>query len=483
MEVTSAIPDYLVIVLYLGLVFIVAYISSKKVQSTNYINNQYLAGQSLTTMESLSSIIATEVSALTFLGIPAFAFGSDFSFVQIYMGATFGRIVIAYVMLPKIYNQGLTVYSVMGKIGQNSNGQKYVAIFYAINKFLAVGVRLFSGSILVSHFFDLNIYSAIFIICALTFCYTLVGGLKAVVRTDMIQMFLFILGGVAAHFIIPQIAGSSWGDLMSAASSAGKTSFFDFSNPSSFIIGILGGFLFDMSTHGVDQDFVQRLTGNRTLKGAQRAIVCSSFISISIGFLFLGIGALLWSFYQVHPAPDLPADKIFAHFITEYFPAGLKGLMVAGVLAATMSTLDSTINALSSCLYNDIFKHKAKNKKEISKFYQKDTLIITIGLMLIAFIASKSDQLLLLGLKITSWTAGSLITLFFLTVVWKKIRLSPLNVIVAYAFGILAVYLNTYHFKLNWNFNVYLGALFSAIASLCTEKIQQQRDVNDNNVN
>lgn len=465
--------DIAIIIIYLIGVFSLAFLSGRKETGTGLVEDQYLAGKSLTFWESLGSIIATEVSALTFLGIPAFAFGKDYSFVQIYMGAIIGRVFIAKLMLPLVYDQGITVYSVMAKYG-NSGGQKAIAIFYSINKFLAVGVRLFSGSILVAQFFHVNIYIAVFLICVVTFFYTLIGGLKAVVRTDIAQMSLFIFGGIVAHILIPNVAGQSWSELISMATLAGKTTILDFSTPSLVFIGIAGGILFDMATHGVDQDFVQRLTGNSSMKSAQKAIFLSSFVSIAVGLLFLSIGALLWSYYQSNPHPGVANDQLFAYFITNHFPAGIKGLMVAGVLAATMSTLDSTINALSSTLYNDILKHEATEKEEIGKLYKRDTLLITLGLMIIAFIASTSEGLLVFGLKITSWTAGSLLAVFFATLVFKIARLTAANVVIAYAFGIMGVYLNTFHLQLNWNWNVYLGFGLATAALFIKKKIAPQ---------
>ena len=448
--------DILVIIFYLGGIFFLAFKSSRH-KGSDLIEDQYLAGKSLSIPESLFSIIATEVSALTFLGIPAFAYGKDFSFIQIYFGAIVGRVIISQIMLPLIYNKGLTVYSVMAKRG-NPNGQRAIAIFYSINKFLAVGVRLFSGSILVSQFFDINIFVAVGVICFITFFYTLIGGLKAVVRTDMVQMAIFVLGGITAHYLIPGVSDSTWTSLMTTAMNAGKISFIDFASPSAFVIGVLGGILFDMATHGVDQDFAQRLTANKSLKGAQFSIVVSSFFSIAVGLLFLGIGALLWSHHQMVPLPEgITPDQVFAHFITTHFPAGVRGLMVAGVLAATMSTLDSSINALSACFYNDIFHHRSLNEKTIKMYYRLDTLLITTIFMIVAFIASQSSGLLMFGLKITSWTAGSLLALFFGVLVFKICKLNVKNVLLAYTTGIFGVFLSTFVFKLNWNFNVYLG--------------------------
>jgi solute:Na+ symporter, SSS family len=463
MNITSVHPvDLLVLTIYLLSVLFLAFKSGKlsgKFDSGDSVMDQYMAGGSLTFIESLCSIIATEVSALTFLGIPAIAFAADYSFIQIYFGAIFGRIIIAKIFLPKIYKKGLTLYGIMGDQDGSVNGQRITSSMFFITKLLAVGVRLFSGSILVAAFFGINIYTAVFIISLITFFYTLIGGLKAVVRTDILQMGLFISGGLVAHYLIPDVAGRSWIEMMGQAFDAGKMQFIDFSNPWPFIIGIIGGTLFDSATHGVDQDFVQRLMANKSLKHAQWAIMSSVFLSIFVGFLFLSVGSLLWSYYQEVSVPiGVKPDQLFAHFITNYFPKGLKGLMVAGILAATMSTLDSTINALSSCFYNDIMPNRHAHK--VGYYVKADSLLITTLLMLVAFIASASNGLLMLGLKIVSWTAGPLWALFVCTVIIKgffKIKLTAPITIGAYAFGISAVALNSFVLKWSWHFNTYLG--------------------------
>src|SRR3989344_7197579 len=155
--------DWMVIAAYIILVFYLAIRAGRQTKSANSVGRQrateqYLANKSLTFTESICSIIATEVSALTFLGIPAFAFNKDFSFIQIYMGAIIGRLVIAKIFLPKVYDQGLTIYEVIAKETGLPSGQRMIAIFYAFSKILSVGVRLFSGAILVSHFVGMHVY-------------------------------------------------------------------------------------------------------------------------------------------------------------------------------------------------------------------------------------------------------------------------------------------------------------------------------------
>lgn len=472
--------DSLIIAAYISLIFYLAWsVGRGKEKSSLTAESQYLADRSLSFTESICSIIATEVSALTFLGIPAFAFNQNFSFVQIYFGAIAGRLLVALFFLPKIYGKGLTIYEVMAQGTKEATGRRVVGIFYAISKVFSVGVRLFSGSILVSTFMGVNVYIGLAAVTFITFFYTLIGGLKAVVRTDILQMSLFIFGGIAAHYLIPNVANQSWGEMMSLAHAAGKTTIFDITQPWSIVAGLLGGILFDMSTHGVDQDFAQRLTANASLKRGQQAIFFSSFISISVGLLFLGVGALLWSYYQTHPFPsDIPnADHLFAHFIVNYFPQGMKGLMVAGVLAATMSTLDSTINALCATLYNDILPKRSK--LSIGQYFMIDNIAITLLLFSVAVVASQNDGLLMLGLKIQSWTAGALLSLFMSYVIFKRHFHSPFDsgtVVLAYVFGVGGVALNTMVIQGNWNWNTYYGCGFGMLALFLLGKLRQQKN-------
>ncbi len=458
--------DIFVILLYIVSIFILAFYSGKSKRLATDANEQYLAGNDITFTESICSIIATEVSALTFLGIPSFAYSKDFTFIHVYLGAILARFVIGFIFIPKIFRKGLTLYQIMKDRGGSVNGQRITSSMFFITKLFSIGVRLYAGSIIISVFFAINIYVAVTVICAVTYFYTLIGGLKAVVRTDIIQMGLFVLGGLVAHYIIPQIAEQNWSDMIVIAYKSNKMSIIDFSNPWPFIIGIFGGFVFDMATHGVDQDFIQRIIGNKKLKSAQLAISLSTLLSIMVAILFLSIGSLLWVHYQTSPLPEgIPSDKLFAHFITNYFPVGIRGLMVAGVLAATMSTLDSTINAMSSCLYNDILPNRKQYNLQF--LYRVDTLVITVCLMLTAFLTSKSEGILVLGLKMASWTAGPLLCLFFTTVIVKekyRINLNASTVILAYIFGLIGVYINSEVLRLEWLLNTYFGVGFAILA-------------------
>ena len=456
-------PEIFVITLYLLLIFGIAIYSKIKARNNNendsrdnILRNEYLADNSISRSESLFSIIATEVSALTFIGIPAFAYGLDYRFIYLYLGAIIGRAILALFYLPKIYGQHTTIYEHMTK---SPNSRKFITSIYMVTKLLSIGVRLYSGSILLAEYFEINIYSAIIGLSILTMAYTMIGGLRAVVKTDVIQTFVFISGGIAAHFIIPQVAEMSWSEMIYSGHENNKIFTPNFSYIKIVLVGFLGGIIFDMATHGVDQDFAQRLLATKSLKDAQFSITMSSFLSIFVGLLFLSIGTLLWVYHQKHPlGVDVKQDYVFAVFITEHFPPMLKGLLLSGVLAATMSTLDSTINALSSCITADFFPNRlAKNVRNWMKI---DSVIITIILVGISFLASQSEQILTLGLKIASWSGGFL--LFCLSfAIFEKYKLTIYNYIFCYLLNLGSIYIFHIIFKWPWQWNAAISLIVS----------------------
>lgn len=454
--------DLLVVVGYISFIFILAIKNRSKALTLEKqqvdLSNFYLANNSLSLKDSIFSIIATEVSALTFIGIPAFAYGKNFSFIYIYLGASIGRLIISAYILPKIYGKGITLYEIITDYRKSSRGAHIaLSLFYITGRVLGVGVRLYAGSILISEFFGLSIYAAIGLSAFITYIYTLIGGLKVVVKTDFYQVLIFIIGGVFAHYLIVDVSEFTWFELMNEAYMNNKI--VDFSNLyRDFFIGVIGGVLFDICTHGMDQDFVQRLLACKDLKTAQRSIKLSSIFSIFIGLLFLSIGALLWSHYQnIGLDSDVKIDKIFAYFITTEFPVGLRGLMLAGVLAATMSTLDSTINAVGSCLSIDIWN---RDKITDKKIIFKDTTLTISLLLIVALAASKSSEILELGLKIASWISGGILVAFLTQVSSKYNFKLTFNIVLALiAVNIVCVAFNVFIYKGPWQFNVYWSVL------------------------
>ena len=445
--------DILIFVTYL-LVLIGIALKSRAESKASDFSTQFLAKKDLGLWESLFSVTATEVSALTFLAVPAFAFRSNLSFFQIYLGAVVARFLIAYWILPKIYNQGSTFLEILES--KNERARKGLVGFYFLHMWPAVGVRLYTGSILIAAFFEVNIAVAVIATALLTFTYTQIGGLKSVVRTDIFQMLLFIFSGFLVHYMVADISQTPWIEMMREAAANSKLLLYSPNALSSFFIGMMGGALFDLCTHGADQNFAQRLIACKTEALARKSILLSSITTLGIGMLFLTIGSLLWVFYEGKAPEGVFSDHILAHFIMNYFPDGLKGLMVAAALASTMSTLDSTINAMAASVVND-FQKNLSNKR--GHFF-KVSFIITLGFIAIALISMKSGEILIFGLKISTVIIGPMLSLFIVKKALKWINeYSLTDIVLSNLCGMALAFANLFVLKWNWNFTIAFGII------------------------
>jgi Na+/proline symporter len=380
----------------------------------------YLAGRTLKKSEIFLSIVATEVSAITFLVVPTYAFMEDFSYIRFVIGAAIGRLVGSKYILPLIYNKGLTTFEILArginnykKLDSNSvNGKKAAAAIYVFLKIFGVAARLAGGAILLSQFTEISIVPTIFIICLLTYFYLMIGGLKAVVRTDMFQGMIFVLGGIVCIHVVGKASEFTSFQLAGKAFMSGKFNFLGHGGPMHFLLGILAGFIMDITFHSVDQEMVQKLLGAKSMGDAKKAMVWSAYWSLFVNLIFLIVGASLWAFYQTHSLPTgVGSKEVFSHFLMNYFPSPFKGLMVAALLAATMSSLDSSINAMSACLWNDIFPSNIKQMKQ-EAFIKIDNLIMTMAVAIYACLIGQSKDLMHIAIHLAQWAAAPMLGIF-----------------------------------------------------------------------
>lgn len=422
------------------------------------MENHYLAGKSITFWEALLSIIATEFSALAFLTIPTYSFFDNMSYVRFVIGACLSRFLITAFFIPKIYGKGLTIFEILARgingylsirAGEQS-GQRVFAVFYVGTKLLGTSVKLLAGSILVAEFFRTSVFATIVIIAVLTYLYLMLGGLKAVVRTDMVQALVFIFGGVIAHYTVAELSGHSWTELLAQGYVAGKFHLFGSGGVSSFFYGLLAGIAYDAATHGVDQDISQKLLGARDERTARLAVTWSALGSLLVNLLFLTLGVILWSYYQSQGLPLPRPERIFSSFIENNFPSPMKGLMIASILAACMSTLDSSINALSSCLWNDIM-HVEKSRFH-RLYIHLDNFIMTVAIIIAAYIFSNNTSFMRYGMYFSYLSTAPLLAFFLCRLLlhkYIKISYTPSIIILSAACCFLGMALNHigFHFS------------------------------------
>lgn len=380
----------------------------------------YLSGRTLTKFEVLFSIVATEVSALTFLLVPGSVFSSDFSYIRFVIGACIGRLVASKYILPRIYNKGLTIFEILAR-GINGyknldrdghNGKRMGAALYIFLKIFGVSARLAGGAIILSQLTGAGLLTTILVISSITYIYLIMGGLKTVVRTDVMQGFVFVLGGAIALHVIGQESELTTQGLLLKAFGAGKFNIFSHFTFWEFLLGIAGGFIMDLSNHTIDQEMSQKLLGSESEENAKFSMKYSVILSLIVNILFLVVGATLWSFYQSHPLPEgTTAREIFPHFVLHHFPSPFKGLMVAALLSATMSSLDSAINAMSTCLWNDVFPSTQPIKNQ-QMMIRSDNLIMTLATAIYASLIGQSENLFMMALNLNYWASAPILGIF-----------------------------------------------------------------------
>jgi solute:Na+ symporter, SSS family len=383
------------------------------------------------------SVVATETSALTVISVPAVAYLGDITFLQLAFGYLVGRVIVAFVLLPKYYaGEMVTAYAYLGRrFGRGM--QSTASVAFLGTRLLADGVRMFACAIPVKVILDgmgmsVSFFWIIVVLSIVTVLYTYIGGIRAVVWVDVFQMGIYILGALLTLALIANGAGSGF---LGEAVAAGKTRLFDFASdpvsaPYAFVTAFVGGALLSMASHGADQIIVQRLLTCRSVKDAQKALIGSGVIVAFQFALFLFVGLALWGYYD-HQSPEqlgfsAAGDDIFPRFIAEELPAGLAGLMLAGILAAAMSTLSSSLSALSSSTMSDLYE-KFVGEPASEEKALKLGRIATFGwgLVFIVFanlFTSTDSPVVELGLSVAGITYGGLLGAFFLGIFVKRAR-------------------------------------------------------------
>ena len=407
----------------------------------------FLGGRNLPWPVAMLSIVATETSVLTFISIPGLAYRGDWFFLQLAIGYILGRILVSLILLPQYFNSGVTsIYEIIGqKFGPDL--QKVASGVFLITRILADGVRFLATAVVVQVITGWTLPMAVIMIGVVTLIYTLYGGIRTVVWLDSIQFILYLFGGIASIIIVLNLLDQSLFEAISTLSGEGKLSVFNWrgdliKEPYYFITAIVGGVLLSFSSHGVDYMMVQRVLGTKNLSAARKAMVGSGIFVFLQFSVFLMAGSLI---YLLMGGVEMERDREFTSFIVNYLPIGLKGVLLAGVLSAAMSTLSSSINSLASSTVTDWLGGGQTIKKS-----QWVSLIWGVILIAIALLFDESDSaIVIVGLQIASFTYGGLLGLFLLSRMKRSFRSESLIVGLVASFGIV-FYLNQIGIAWTW---------------------------------
>ena len=390
----------------------------------------FLGARNLPAWAILLSIVATETSALTVISVPGIGARGSLVFLQLTFGYLIGRSLVALWLLPGYFrgDQETAYARLESRFGVGT--RRLVSVVFLITRFLGDGVRIFAGAIPLALVTGWSVPVAIIAMGGVTLVYTWFGGLKAVVWADVVQLAVYLAGGVAALLIAWHLAGGP-AAAFDLAARAGKLRLIDpaidFTATYTLLGGLVGGAMLSAASHGTDHLIVQRLLATRSLRDARVALVGSGVVVILQFLLFLLVGSAIWA---AGLAPEsLPADQVFARFIVERLPAGLAGLVVAGILAAAMSTIASSINALASSVTHDIYvgwtgQRDPAHLLLVGRLFSAVWGVgLIVGALFFQAYASGTDTpVVVLALSVASITYGALLGTYLLAARWARAR-------------------------------------------------------------
>ncbi len=418
----------------------------------------FLGGRDLPWWAVCFSVVATETSTLTVIGVPAVAYAGALTFLQLAIGYLIGRVIVAAIFLPRYFRGELqTAYAFLGdRFGDGMRGM--ASVTFLVTRLLADGVRLFATAIPIQVVaraagFEVGYPAVILGIGVVTAAYTYVGGLKAVVWMDVVQMGIYVGGAVVAvGLLATSPAAGSW----AAAGAAGKLQLIDpglgeglgmlLTSPYALPVAVLGGAVFAMASHGTDQLIVQRILACRTLAEGRKAMVWSGvFVAVQFA-LFLLVGLMLWVHYGGAPLAELGltrGDELFPRYILDEMPPGLRGLLLAGIVAAAMSTLSSSLNALAGSTLMDLLERFGKTPRtpEQALALSRVLTLVWAGVFVgFAMLFTGLDNPVVeLGLGIAGFTYGGLLGAFLLGLVSRRARQA--DAMIAFAVTLVAMVL------------------------------------------
>jgi solute:Na+ symporter, SSS family len=436
--------DYSVVLALLVLLFVVGIYAGREEKSTD---DFFLGARKIPWWAACLSFVATEISALTLIAVPAIAYMENWEYAQFFIGSFLARVAIAFLFIPAFYKFNCTSIYEFLKYRFGPETQMAGSILFFITRLLASGVRLMVACLAVSILINWPLIPTILLFSIICILYIAWGGIKAIVWTNVVQALTFIIAGaVAIGFLLSRVDGGA-ASVMAIAGGAGKLKIFDwgpalsksglgeflrslFTDPNLFVLATLNGFFGSMAAFGTDQETMQRLLTVETRRESQKTMLITPFGSFLVMIIFLFIGACLYAFYAQHSGMPLPAklDKIFPYFIEQTMPPFMRGLMLAAIV---MASIDSPLGSLTSSFVTDIYRpviFKSGTERHYLLISRICVVVFGIILAFIAYFFSHFDKFLWLAFKIGGVTYGSLLGVFLLGLLTNR-RCNRVNVV------------------------------------------------------
>jgi len=387
--------DQIVLATYLLLILFMGFYFSKKNTSTE---EYFVGGRSFSGWVIGLSLVGTSISSISFLAYPADAYKTAWLRYLPNLMLPIAVIVAAYIFLPFFRrNKGITAYEYLEhRFGPSIRA--YAAFAFLIGQMVRISLILYLLAILLSQLTDIDMLNAIIIAGIFVAFYTIIGGIDAVIWTDVLQTIVLVIGGILCLAVIINQLPGGFGQIIDVANEHGKLAFAEYKNGELFPVSweltwqnktgsmmLLFGLTVWLTEYSGNQNTVQRFCASKSDAHARKAMFVCAFSSLPIWAFYMFLGTALFVFFQVNPdiqaaqmlSGEQKAEQILPYFIQNFLPVGMVGLVIAAALSAAMSSLDSSINAMSTVLVIDIYKRFWK-KQESDKHYLKVAKLIAL---------------------------------------------------------------------------------------------------------
>jgi len=492
--------DYGVVCVSIAVLFAIGFWMGREENSTQAF---FLGNRKIPVWAACLSFVATEVSAVTIISVPATAFRENWEYLQFFLGSFGARIILAFFFIPAFYKFNCTTIYEFLKHRFGPETQYAGTAFFFVTRLLGSGVRLTVAAKAVAVLVGWNLVPTIVLFSIVSMLYISWGGVKAVIWTGVWQAISFLIGGLATIWFLSTVVNGGFFGIFHAANAAGKLNIINWGprlsdpgffktvlgDPNIWWLATLNGFFGSMAAYGTDHELMQRLLTLETRQKSQKTTLLTPLAGLLVLLVHLIIGAGLFVFYQQHPAAPLPAklDDIFPHFANFEMPAFLRGLVLGSVI---MASIDSPLGSLTASFVTDIYKPLIrKNEDDRHYLLVARVMVIVFGLILggLAYSFSFLNGFLWLAFKIGGITFGSLLGVFLLGL-FTKVKSNRANIVAMIAMAAVNLALLTLTEKgvvnVGWTWLVLIGTfgtmgLSWALAPTMDKLNDEVRSTND----
>jgi len=417
--------DYAIICVYLAAITLFGSWFARFQKTTK---DYFLTGRSVPWWAVCFTIVATETSTLSFIGVPAAAFSGNMTFLQLALGYVIGRIIVSAVFIPAYFRGDLyTSYELLQRRFGSPVKTAGAGVFL-LTRSLADGIRLFATALVISAVTAVPVTWTVLVLGAAMIVYTVRGGVAAVIWTDVVQMFVYVAGAILVFWSLLVRIPGGWAEVVATGAASGKFVVLNLSlDPTAVYTlwaGLLGGVALTLATHGTDQYLVQRLLAARSPRQAGAGLVLSGFVVFAQFVLFLLIGVMLFVYYQHQPVPARlqRTDEILPLFVVNSLGGGAAGFIVAAIVAAALSP---SLNAMAATTVNDFYRQYIRpdaGEAALMRLSRQATVAWGIVQVGVALGAQWMDRSVLdAGLAVLSLTAGPVLGAFLIGVLTRRI--------------------------------------------------------------